>query len=100
MGVLGKYDATRLAHAFEPCGDVDAVAHQVAVAFLDHVAEMNADAKFDATLGRQAGIAVGHAVLNLDRAPHSINHAAELDQTAVACALDEPPMMRVDGGVD
>ena len=39
-------------------GDIDAVAHQVAVGLLDDVAQVNSDAEFDAALGRQAGIAL------------------------------------------
>ena len=57
----------RLGQAFEPRGDIDAVAHQIAVALLDDVAEMNADAKLDAALGRHAGIALDHPVLHFDR---------------------------------
>jgi hypothetical protein len=40
-------------------GDVDAVAHQVAVALLDHVAEMDADAILNALFWRQASVALG-----------------------------------------
>jgi hypothetical protein len=42
---------------FEPCGDVDTVAHQIAVAFLDDITEVNTDAEIDAAVGRQASIA-------------------------------------------
>ena len=48
IGVLGETDRARLADALQSRGDVDAVAHQIAVAFLDHVAEMDADPKLDA----------------------------------------------------
>src|SRR5271165_561692 len=53
IGVLGEANPARLANAFQPRGDIDAVAHQVAVGLLDHVAQMNANAKLDAALGRQ-----------------------------------------------
>src|SRR5271166_2602549 len=46
IGVLGEANPARL--AFQPRGDIDAVAHQIAVTLLDHVAEMDADPKFDA----------------------------------------------------
>ncbi len=100
VGVLGQTDRARLANAFEPRGDVDAVAHQIAVGLLDDIAQMNADAEFDAALGRQAGVALDQAVLHLDRAAHGVDHAAELDENAVAGALDDAPVMRVDGGID
>ena len=69
-------------------------------ALLDDVAEMNADAELDAALGRHAGVALDHAVLHLDRAAHRVDHAAELDEAAVAGALDDAPVMRGDGGID
>ena len=61
---------------------------------------MDADAKFDAALRRQARVALDHAVLHFDRAAHGVDHAAKFDQAAVAGALDDAPMMGGDGGVD
>ena len=79
IGVLGQTDRARLGDALQSRGDVDAVAHQVAVALLDDVAEVNADAKLDAPVRRHAGVALDHAVLHFDRAAHGVDHAAELD---------------------
>ena len=56
IGVLRQTDCARLAYAFEPRGDVDAFTHEVAVALLDDVAEMNSDAKLDAPVLRQAAL--------------------------------------------
>ena len=81
IGVLRETDAARISDAFKARGDIDAVAHQVAVALLDHVAEMDADAELDAALGRQASIALDHAVLDLDGAAHGIDDASELDES-------------------
>ena len=39
-------------------------------------------------------------VLHLDRATHRVDDAAKLDETAVAGALDDPPVMGGDGGID
>ena len=61
---------------------------------------MNADAKLDATFGRQAGVALDHAGLHLDGAAHGVDHAAELDDRAVAGALDDAPVMDRDRRVD
>ena len=80
VGVLGEADRAGLGDAFQARGDIDAVAHQVAVALLDDVAEMNADAKLDAAIRRHAGVALDHAVLHFDRAAHRVDHAAELDE--------------------
>src|SRR5271165_5229857 len=89
IGVLGEADRARLGDPLEPRGDIDAVAHQIAVRLFDHVAEMDADAEFDAAIVRHARVAFGHAVLYFDRAAHRVDHAAELDQRPVAGALDD-----------
>jgi hypothetical protein len=54
----------------------DAVAYEVAVAFLDHVAEVNADPKVDTTLLRQTGVALDHRILHFDGATHRVDDAA------------------------
>jgi hypothetical protein len=55
--VLRQTDRAGLGNTFQSRGNVDAVIHKVAVAFLDHVAEMAANAVLNAALGRQAGVA-------------------------------------------
>ena len=92
--------APGLAMPFEARGDVDAVAHQVAVALLDDVADMNADAEFDAPVLRHAGVALDQAVLHFDRAADRVDDAAELDDAAVAGALDSTAVMSGDSRVD
>ena len=47
IGLLGETDRAGLGDAFQPRGDVDALAHQIAIALLDHVAQVDPDAKFD-----------------------------------------------------
>ena len=69
----------RFADALQPRRDIDAVAHQIAVGLLDHVAKMDADTKLDAPLGLHACVALDHRVLHLDRAAHGVDDAAELD---------------------
>ena len=100
VGVLGETDRAGRGDPFQSRGDVDAVAHEVAVGLLDDVAQMNADAKVDAPLLRQAGIALDQAVLHFDRAAHRVDHAAEFDETAVAGALDHSSVMDGDGRID
>ena len=98
--VFGKADRAGLGDAFEPGGDIDSIAHQVAVALFDNVADMDADPELDATLRRQSGVALDHAVLYLDRATHRVDRAAEFDQRAIAGALDDAPVMHGDRRVD
>ena len=50
--------------------------------------------------GGTPGVAVDEAGLHLDRAAYGVDHAAELDEAAVAGALDDPPMMGRDGRID
>ena len=89
-----------MANPFQPRGDVDAVAHQIAVGLLDDVAQMNADAELDAALWRHAGVALDEAVLHFDCATHGVDDAAELDEAAVAGALDDAPVVHGDGRID
>ena len=86
--------------ALEARGDVDAVAHDIAVALLNDLADMNADSEFDAAVGRYACVAFDHGVLHFDGAAHRIDHAAKLDQRPVTGALEHAPVVHGDGGVD
>ena len=100
IGVLGQTDSARFANPLQSGGDIDAIAHQIAVALLDHVPQMDADAEFDAALGRKTGIALDEAVLHFDGASHGVDHAAKLDEASVASALNDTAMMSADCGVD
>ena len=100
IGVLGETDRPRLGDALQPRGDIDAVAHQVAVAFLDHVAEMDADPKFDALVRRDPSVALDHRPLDFNGAVHCVDDTAELDDAAVAGALDDAAVVHGDGRVD
>ena len=100
VGVLGETDGAGLGDALKPRSDIHAVAHQIAVRLLDHVAKVDAYAELDAAFGRQAGVSLDHAGLHFDRVAHSVHYAAELDDRAVASPLDDAPMMRGDGRID
>ena len=100
IGVLGQADRARVTDALDPRGNIDAVAHQVAVALLDHVAEMDADPKFDALVGRDPSVALDHRPLDFNGAVHCVDDAPELDDAAVAGALDDPAVVHGDGRID
>ncbi len=100
VGVLGQTDRAGLGDPLEARGDIDAVAHEVAVALLDDIAEMNANPELDALLERDAGIALDHCGLDFDRAAHRVDHAAELDNAAIAGALDDAAVVHGDDWVD
>ena len=100
VGVLGKTDRARLRNSLKPRGDIDAVAHQVAVALLNDVADMNPDAKFDSPALRHTRVALEDAVLDLDRAADRVHDAAKLDDASVAGAFHDTAAMSGDSRVD
>ena len=100
IGVLGQTDRARRGDSLQPRGDVDAIAHEVAIALLDNVAQMNADAKLYALVGRDARVALDHGVLHFEGAAHRVDDAAKLDDAAVAGALDDAAMVHGDCGVN
>ena len=100
IGVLGEADRAGLGDAFEASGDINSVAHQVAVTLFDDISEVNANAEDDASILWQADVALDHGVLHFDGAAHGVNHAAEFDDRAVAGALDYAPFVNGDGRVD
>jgi hypothetical protein len=81
-------NAAGLRRDFEPRRDIDPIAKDVAV--LDNnVALVDADAVFDAPVGRHLGIALGHRALHFDGAAHRIDDAREFDEEPVAGGLDD-----------
>ena len=100
VGVLGQADRAWRGDPLQPRGDIDAITHQIAVALFDDVAQMNADAKLYALVGRDARVALDHGVLHFERAAHGVDDAAELDDAAVAGALDDAAMMHGNRGIN
>jgi hypothetical protein len=81
-------DASRFCQCFQPCCYIHAVAIEVVV-LDDHVAEIDADAQFDAVVRLDTRVSLGHRLLHLDRATHRIDDAGKLHQRAVAGGLDD-----------
>jgi hypothetical protein len=61
---------------------------------------VNPHAELDSSVEWHACVALDKTGLHLDRAPHRVDDAAELDDAAVSGALDDAASMRGDGGVD
>jgi hypothetical protein len=61
---------------------------------------MDADPEDDAAVLRHAGVTLDHGILNFDREAHGVDDASELDDCAVAGALDDTPVMHRDGRID
>ena len=100
IGVLRQTDGTGLGHSFQARSDIDTVAHQVAVALLDHVAEMNADAVLNPALRRKPRVALRHSILHLDGATNGVDNASELNEDAIARPLNDATVVYGDGRID
>jgi hypothetical protein len=92
-------DTARISQSFETCSDIHAVAENVAV-FDDDIANIDAYSKFDAFLGDNPGITLGHGVLNLRRTPQGIDDTGEFDQQAVTGRFDYAAPVFADLRVD
>src|SRR5262249_16673234 len=64
------------------------------------VADIDADAKLDAAVGRNTGVAPGHLTLRLDGTAQCIDHTTEFDEQPVAGGLDQAPAVLGDFRVD
>ena len=95
-GVLREADPARRADTLEPGGGVDRVAHQVAVALLDHVPDMDADPDFDPLFVAETRVALDHPLLHFDRAADSVDRAPKLGKKAVSGALEDAALADVD----
>ena len=98
--ILGKTDRARLSNPFQARGDIDASTHQVAIDFLDDVAEMNANTEFDAAFRRHAGVAFDHRVLHFDSAANCVDNTAKFYQGPVARPFKDAPVVHRDRRVD
>jgi hypothetical protein len=87
-----------LSQRFEPGGNIDTVAEDVAI-LDDDVAEVDAHAKFDSALCRCRGVAGDHLALYRDGTAHRVDDTGELNQEAVAGGLDDATPMLGDFGI-
>ena len=67
---------------------------------LDHIADVDANAKLNAALGRKASVPLDHAILHFDGTADCVNDAAELNETSVARALDDTSVMNGDSRIN
>ena len=100
VSVVGKTDRTGFGDAFQSRGDIDPVAHQIAVALLDDIAEMDADAKL---MRRSGGSPELRSIMPFctSMAQRTASTTlAELDEDAVAGLLHHPAVIGLDRGID
>src|SRR5215471_9967019 len=91
-------DFSRRSQSFEPCGDIDAVAVNVALVE-DHVAQIDADAEFDPLLHRHVGVALDHRPLHRYCAAYRVDDTREFDEQPVAGGLDNAASVLLDLGI-
>ena len=92
-------DAARLREALEPRRDVDPVAQQV-VALDDDLAKVDADAEEHPLRLGQRFVARLQRVLDLDRAAHRVDNAAELGEYRVTRRADDAAVVERDDPID
>ena len=92
-------DPAGIGQRFQPGRHIYAITEDVIPVDYD-VADVEADAEFDALVRRNTGIALDHTALNVDGAAHGIDHADEFHQHSVTGRLDDPAAMFGDLGVD
>ena len=94
-----RLGSARSRQRFEPGGQVDAIA--VEILAIDHdITDIDAHAEFDLAIIGDPSIAVMHAGLDLDSTAHGVEHAAELDEEAVAHLLEDAPAVFCYGRIE
>src|SRR5260370_17321475 len=68
--------------------------------FDDNITDVNADAKFDPLDLRHIDILFGHAALDFVGTSHGVDHAGELNESAVPGILDDASVMLGDFGIE
>ena len=95
----GDADPTRLGEGFKSGCNVDTIAVDVVV-FDDDIAEIDTDTEQDGWLVRGRIWQRGTGALHRKRAVDGIDHAAELDDGAIADQLDDAAVVGGDGWVE
>jgi len=99
VSIIGNANSTRLCDSFETHRNIDPVTKDIIVCD-DNIADVNADAKFDPLVLRHIGIAFRHAALDFVGASDGIDHAGELNESAVPGILDDASVMLSDFGIE
>ncbi len=92
MSIVRNADPARFGDPFETHRNIDPVTKDIIV-FDDDITDMNADAKFDPLGQRHIDILFGHAALDFVGTAYGIDHAGELNESAVPGILDDAPAM-------
>ena len=99
MSIVGNADAAWFCDPFKTHRNIDPVTKDIIVCD-DNITDVNADAKFDPLVLRHIGILLRHAALNFVGASDGIDHAGELNESAVPGILDDASVMLSDFGIE
>ena len=99
MSIVRNADTARLCDPFETHRNIDPVTKDIIV-FDNNITDVNADAKFDPLVLRHIGILFGHAALDFVGTSHGVDHAGELNESAVPGILDDTSVMLSDFGIE
>ena len=99
MSIVGNADAARFCDPFETHRNIDPVTKDI-VFFDDDITDVNADAKFDPLVLRHIDILFCHAALDFVGTSHGVDHAGELNESAVPGILDDASVMFSDFGIE
>src|SRR5712664_780418 len=97
MSIVGNANPTRFCDPFETHRNIDPVTKDI-VLFDDDITDVNADAIFDPLDLRHIGILFGHTALDFVGTSHGVDHAGELNESAVPGILDDAAVMLSDFG--
>src|SRR5262252_10020058 len=87
----GNANAARVRDFFNPGGNVHAVTKN-ATFFYNNVAEVDADTKTHAALRFDRCIALGHGLLDGERALNRLHDTCELGENPVSGGVDDAPL--------
>ena len=98
VSIVGNANPTRFCDPFETHCNIDPITKDIIICD-DNITDMNADAKFDPFVLRHIGILFRHAALDFVGASHGVDHAGELNESAVPGILDDTSVMLSDFGI-
>jgi hypothetical protein len=98
LRVVRDADAAWFCNPFETHCNIDTITKDIIVRD-DNITEVNADAEFDPLVLRHIGILFCHAALDVVGTSHGVDHAGELNESAVAGILHNAPAMITDFGI-
>ena len=87
-----NHDAAGIGKRLQTRRHIDAVPENV-IAIENDIADIDADAEFDALVRCNPGVTLGHATLDVDRTTDGVDHAHEFHEHSIARRFDDSAAM-------